>query len=59
MMDKAAKLGERVLKADNIDRASPWALLGVPHENPATQLLHMYKGPKSAPYMLSGWQYSL
>jgi hypothetical protein len=33
--------------------------LGLPHEDPAMKLLHMWRGPSSIPYIFSGSQFSL
>lgn len=34
-------------------------LLGISYEDPIAQLLHMCRGPRSGPCMLSGWCFSL
>lgn len=34
-------------------------LLGISHEDPIAKLLHMCRGPRSVPCMLSGWCFSL
>jgi hypothetical protein len=56
---RTAQLGERDPKAGNVARDSPAPALGVPHEDPTAGLLHMCRGPRSIPCMLSGWQTSL
>jgi hypothetical protein len=37
----------------------PAPALEVPNEDTATQFLHMYRGPRSIPCILSGWQFNL
>jgi hypothetical protein len=58
---KAAQLGERAPKAGNRirDSQSLLLLLGVPHEDQATQLLHMCRRPRSVACILSSWWFSL
>jgi hypothetical protein len=57
-LDKMAHLGERDPKARGEGYKSQRQLLplllGVPHENQAAHLLHMFRRPRSVPCMLSG-----
>ena len=53
--DRVEELRESDPKAGNRQSQS-LLLLGVPHEDQAAHMLHMYRGPKSIPCMLSGWQ---
>jgi hypothetical protein len=59
VLDKAAQLGERDPKTGNVVRESPAPPLGVPQEDPAAQLLHICRGPRSGPGMVFGWWFNL
>ena len=38
---------------------APTPALGAPHEDPAVQLSHMFKGPRCIPCLLSVWYFSV
>jgi len=50
---------ERDPDTGNRVRDNPTPTVRSPHEDPEAQLLHMCRGPRSIPCMLSGWQFSL
>ena len=58
-LDEAFQSGEGDAKEGNTVRDSLAPALGVPHEDPAMKLLHMWRGPSSIPYIFSGPQFSL
>jgi hypothetical protein len=46
-------------KAGNSQRQPLPLLLGISHEDQATELLHMFRGPTSVTCMVIGWLFNL
>ena len=58
-LDKVAQLGKGDPKVGISHKQSLFQLLEVPHEDQAAHLLHMYRGARSIPCILSDWWVSL